>query len=184
MLASLESVPRRRLDRFSFISDNAMLRPPQFKRFLAYAAECRVEDLQVEVNRRKVSLSFIFHFPLSSPLLAHLSLRGVSIINMCYKGAQPFYALEAIHLHSVSICESTFSKMSLCPRLHTLDLRLCNCEELLCGAKAFIPPAGDKLRSITVAKCHGEIRLDDLALPSLRSFRSGGRRTYRSLPLH
>ncbi|CAD6335745.1 unnamed protein product [Miscanthus lutarioriparius] len=35
VLTSLESVPRRRLDRFSFISDNEMLRPPQLKRFLA-----------------------------------------------------------------------------------------------------------------------------------------------------
>lgn len=60
--------------------------------------------------------------------------------------------------------------MALCPRLHTPDLRRCNWYDTLCGAKASIPPAGDNLRSITVAKCQGETWLDDLALPSLRSF--------------
>ncbi|RLM54274.1 hypothetical protein C2845_PM10G19420 [Panicum miliaceum] len=100
VLRSLESVPRRRLDRFSF--------------------SYRVEDLHVEVGHHCQSL--VFHLPLSSPLLAHLSLRGIRIYNI--KGAQPFYALEVIRLHSVLICKSTFRRlMALCPSLHTLDLR-------------------------------------------------------------
>jgi len=81
-LRSLESVPRRRLDRFSFVLDNQMLSPRQLKRFLAYAAGCRVEDLHVEVGHRCQSL--VFHLPLSSPLLTHLSLRGVGLPNMYY----------------------------------------------------------------------------------------------------
>ncbi|XP_039844531.1 uncharacterized protein LOC120704272 [Panicum virgatum] len=79
-LRSLESVPRRRLGRFSFVLDNQMLSPRQLKCFLAYAAGCRVEDLHVEVGHRCQSL--VFHLPLSSPLLTHLSLRGVGLPNM------------------------------------------------------------------------------------------------------
>uniref|UniRef100_A0A0A8XQY6 FBD domain-containing protein n=1 Tax=Arundo donax TaxID=35708 RepID=A0A0A8XQY6_ARUDO len=65
--------------------------------------------------------------------------------------------------------------MALCPGLHTLDLRRCNCSNLLYGAKAFIPPAGENLRSITVAECDGETRLDAVSVPSLHSFRYSGR---------
>ncbi|PVH47333.1 hypothetical protein PAHAL_4G038800 [Panicum hallii] len=141
VLRSLESVPRRRLDRFSF--------------------SYRVEDLHVEVGHHWQSL--VFHLPLSSPLLAHLSLRGIRIYNI--KGAQPFYALEVIRLHSVRICKSTFRRlMALCPSLHTLDLHRYNCSDALNGARAFIPPAGEKLRTITIAECHGgEARLEFMA---------------------
>ncbi|CAN6200728.1 unnamed protein product [Urochloa humidicola] len=110
VLESLESVPRRRLDRFSFVSDYEKLRQPYLKRFLAYAAGCRVEDLRVDLSRCHWRLTF--HLPLSSPLLAHLSLRSVDMCHMYYKGARPFYALESIHLHSVS-CSVKFSKEAL-----------------------------------------------------------------------
>ncbi|XP_012700791.1 putative F-box/LRR-repeat protein At3g28410 [Setaria italica] len=150
-LGSLESAPRRRLDRFSFVSDNEKLRQPYLKRFLAYAAECRVEDLHVEVRR-----SLVFHLPLSSPLLAHLSLRNIDMYHMYSKGAQPFYALESIHLHSVNIGVKFSKVMALCHRLHTLDLRRCN--HILYGAEACTPLG---LRRITVAECnYGEIKLD------------------------
>jgi len=85
--------------------------------------------------------------------------------NEPYKGAQPFYALEVIRLHSVRFSQSTFGRlMALCPCLHTLDLRRCDCRDVLSGAGAFIPPAGENLRRITVAMCHAwETRLDTLA---------------------
>jgi hypothetical protein len=79
VLKSLESSPRRRLYRFCFVSDNEKLRQPQLKRFLAYAAECRVEDLHFEVRRRKMGLEpLLFHLPHSSPRLVHLSLRNIN----------------------------------------------------------------------------------------------------------
>ncbi|KAL6610062.1 hypothetical protein ACP70R_040031 [Stipagrostis hirtigluma subsp. patula] len=66
VLGLLESAPRRRLDRFSLVVDNQKLRQPRLKRFLAYAAGCRVEDLHVELRRWNFSMNFYFHFPLSS----------------------------------------------------------------------------------------------------------------------
>ena len=85
--------------------------------------------------------------------------------NEPYKGAQPFYALEVIRLHSVRFSQSTFGRlMALCPCFHTLDLRRCDCRDVLSCAGAFIPPAGENLRRITVAMCHAwETRLDTLA---------------------
>ncbi|CAN6177049.1 unnamed protein product [Urochloa humidicola] len=176
VLRSLESVPRRRLDRFSFVSDNEKLRQPHLKRFLAYAAGCRVEDLHVDLSRCHGRLTF--HLPLSSPLLAHLSLRSVDICHMYYKGARPFYALESIHLYSVNNSSVKFTKvMALCPRLHTLDLRRCQFAGMLCCTKACAPL---NLRRITVAECYsGEVTLGavtpDLPVPSLRSFHYSGR---------
>jgi hypothetical protein len=90
--------------------------------------------------------------------------------------------------------------MALCPSLHTLDLHRYNCSDALNGARAFIPPAGEKLRTITIAECHGgEARLEFMAVPSLRNpffplqlhvplslyiLPSEGRRAHRSLHLH
>ncbi|CAL4966795.1 unnamed protein product [Urochloa decumbens] len=178
VLESLESVPRRRLDRFSFVSDREKLRQPHLKRFLAYAAGCRVEDLRVDLSRCHGRLTF--HLPLSSPLLAHLSLRNVDICHMYYKRARPFYALESIHLHSVKNTSVKFSKvMEFCPRLHTLDLRRCHFSGMLCGANA-CGPVMPNLRRITVEECYsGEVTRGavplNLPAPSLRSFRYSGR---------
>lgn len=165
--------PRLRLDRFSLLVENGKLRTTHLKRFLLYAAQCRVEDLHVEVRRGGSNLSF--HFPLSNPRLVHLSLRGIGISNMYYRGARPFSALEAIHLHSVRVSELPFKKMmALCPHLRTLDLRRCDFKDLVHGAKALVPPAGKNLRSITIVECEGEVRLDSVAMPSLSSFRYSG----------
>ncbi|XP_062227720.1 putative F-box/FBD/LRR-repeat protein At5g56810 [Phragmites australis] len=174
MLGPLVSGPRRRLDRFSLIVENEKLRPQHLKLFLAYAAECLVEDLHVDLRHCKSTVKFNFHFPLSSPRLLHLSLRHINICSLYYKGAQPFYALEVIHLQSVTIAVAFRKFMALCPRLHTLDLRRCDLDGFLYGAKPFTPPAGVNLRSITVAECRGEARLVDVAVPSLRSFRYNG----------
>jgi hypothetical protein len=146
-LGSLERGPRHRLDRFSFVSDNEKLRQPHLKRFLAYAAECHVEDLHVEVRQR-----LVFHLPLSSPLLAHLSLRNVDLCQMYYKGAQPFYALESMHLHSVNSTVQFSKVMALCPRLHTLDMRRCRLRHIPYGGNA-CTPLPLNLRRITVVEC-------------------------------
>ncbi|TVU08595.1 hypothetical protein EJB05_42004, partial [Eragrostis curvula] len=172
VLDSLERGPRLRLDRFSLVVESEKLRPTHLNHFLAYAAECRVEDLHVERRHGKHQFgsTLFFHFPLSSPCLVHLSLRGIGISNM-YQVDRPLSALEVIHLHSVRICELTFRNlMAMCPRLRTLDLRWCNCKGLFRGAQALAPPAGENLRSITVVECQGEVRLDVVAMPSLRSF--------------
>ncbi|CAL5049778.1 unnamed protein product [Urochloa decumbens] len=171
VLESLESVPRRRLDRFSFVSDKDKLRQPHLKRFLAYAAGCRIEDLRVDLSQH-----LTFHLPLSSPLLARLSLRNVDICHMYYKGARPFYALESIHLHSVRSSVKFSKVMELCPRLHTLDLRRCTFSRRMLQREACTLL---NLRRITVAECYsGEVLRDvppDLAVPSLCSFRYSGR---------
>ncbi|KAK8456056.1 hypothetical protein SEVIR_4G269400v4 [Setaria viridis] len=172
--------PQRELDaraapapphrRFSLIVDTCKFKSSQIRRFIEYAAECRVEDLHVETRKITAADKLNFHLPLASPLLARLSLRCISISNMYYKGAQPFHALEVILLHSVSIAQATFKRMmALCPSLLTLDLRGCACEPLFFWGEAMVWPA--KLRSITVAACSGTIRLDLVRVPSLRSFR-------------
>ncbi|RCV22905.1 LOW QUALITY PROTEIN: hypothetical protein SETIT_4G257200v2 [Setaria italica] len=165
-----EPRPRRRIDRFSLIVDTCKFKSSQIRRFIEYAAECRVEDLHVETRKITAADKLNFHLPLASLLLARLSLRRTSISNMYYKGAQPFHALEVILLHSVSIAQATFKRMmALCPSLLTLDLRGCACEPLFFWGEAMVWPA--KLRSITVAACSGTIRLDLVRVPSLRSFR-------------
>jgi hypothetical protein len=175
VLHALEGGPRRRLDSFSLVVDNVKLRPTQLKRFLLYAADCRAEDLHVELRRAKLGSNLSFHFPLSSPRLVHLSLRGIGISNMYYRGARLFSALEVIHLHSVPVSQLTFRKMmALCPSLRTLDLRRCDFKDLDHGAEALVPPAARNLRTITVAECQGEVRLNAVEMHSLRSFRYGG----------
>ncbi|CAL5049563.1 unnamed protein product [Urochloa decumbens] len=165
-----EPRPRRRLDRFSLVVDTCKLKSSELRRFIEYAAECRVEDLHVEVRKTTAAEKLNFHLPLASPLLARLSLRRISISNMYYKGAQPFHALEVILLHSVSIAQVTFYRMmELCPNLLTLDLRGCDCEHLFFWGRAMDWPA--KLRSVTVAECDGTIKLDLVRVRSLRSFR-------------
>ncbi|CAN6162982.1 unnamed protein product [Urochloa humidicola] len=165
-----EPRPRRRLDRFSLVVDTCKLKSSELRRFVEYAAECRVEDIHVEARKATAADKLNFHLPLASPLLARLSLRRISISNMYYKGAQPFHALEVILLHSVSIAQVTFYRMmESCPNLLTLDLRGCDCEHLFFWGRAMDWPA--KLRSVTVAKCDGTIRLDLVGVRSLRSFR-------------
>ncbi|CAL5040115.1 unnamed protein product [Urochloa decumbens] len=150
VLESLESVPRRRLDRFSFVSDREKLRQPHLKRFLAYAAGCRVEDLRVDLSRCHGRLTF--HLPLSSPLLAHLSLRNVDICHMLWNSAPA---------STLSICAAA---------------TLCG---MLCGANA-CGPVMPNLRRITVEECYsGEVTRGavplNLPAPSLCSFRYSGR---------
>ncbi|KAL6603627.1 hypothetical protein ACP70R_043988 [Stipagrostis hirtigluma subsp. patula] len=164
-----EPRPRRRLDRFSLIVDEGCkLKSSELRRFIDYSTECRVEDLHVgrqTTNKRKLG----FHLPFSSPLLARLSLSGLSVSSIYYKGAQPFHALEVIRLHRVSISPAAFKKMmTLCPSLRTLDLRDCHGVGTFYSDTSIDWPAN--LRSVTMAKCKG-MTLDLVLVRSLRSFR-------------
>ncbi|KAL6873703.1 hypothetical protein ACP4OV_013785 [Aristida adscensionis] len=173
-LAALEREPRprRRLHRFSLVveSRTRKFRSSHLQRFLDYAAECRVEDLRVEMSQH---CKLKFHLPHSSPLLARLSLYGLGISSINYKGAQPFHALEVIELQWVSTTPAAFRKMvALCPSLRTLHLRHCESQGFF-----FWEPEGSmvwpaSLRSVTVACCNGMANLE--SAPSLRSFRYKG----------
>jgi hypothetical protein len=163
-----EPRPRRRVDRFSFVAETFKLKSSEFKRFIEYATECHAEDLHVETRKRTLARKLTFRLPLCSPLLARLSLRRIRIANRCYNGAQPFRALEVIQLYSVSINSETFTKMmSICPNLLTLDLRDCDIDRKFWTISMAWPAT---LRSVTVARCNGNTRLDLMRVHSLRSF--------------
>nr|CAB3468802.1 unnamed protein product [Digitaria exilis] len=103
----LDALPRpcRRLDRFSLVVDTTKFKSTELRGFTDYAAECRVEDLHVELQKSTLKI-LNFHLPLSSPLLARLSLRGIGVTSsMYYLNAQPFRALEVIRLDSVDISQ-------------------------------------------------------------------------------
>nr|CAB3468804.1 unnamed protein product [Digitaria exilis] len=150
---SLESAPRRRLDRFTFVSDNELLGPKLLSRFMEYAAACCVEDLDVEVSRRSCrdKRRLIFNFVPASPLLTRLSLRnvilggaGLSCNDDVWLEPLPFDCLEVVRLHRVTISIALCRLMALCPRVHTLDMRRCD--------RAFVPQSAT-LRTVTVAEC-------------------------------
>nr|CAB3471223.1 unnamed protein product [Digitaria exilis] len=152
-ITSLESAPRRRLDRFTFVSDNELLGPKLLSRFMEYAAACCVEDLDVEVSRRSCrdKRRLIFNFVPASPLLTRLSLRnvilggaGLSCIGDVWPEPLPFYRLEVVRLHRVTINLALCRLMASCPRVHTLDMRRCD--------RAFVPQSAT-LRTVTVAEC-------------------------------
>ncbi|TVT99531.1 hypothetical protein EJB05_55101, partial [Eragrostis curvula] len=165
--------PRRRLDRFSLIVDTCKLRSTELRRFLDYAAECRVEVLHVETRTSTAAEKLNFHLPRSSPLLARLSLRRISVSKMYYKGAQPFHALEVIRLHFVSMSEAAFGKMLLlCPNLRTLDLRGCDCSCSINWSRFILLPAS--MRSVTCAECDGAVNLKWANVPRLQSFLYSG----------
>ncbi|KAL6640887.1 hypothetical protein ACP70R_019068 [Stipagrostis hirtigluma subsp. patula] len=169
--------PRHRLDRFTLVVDNHKFWPPHLRRLLTYAAECRAGDLRVDLRHCWSGAAKLnYHFARSSPVLTHLSLRRVNIPDIYFRGAQPLRCLEVIRLNFVAIGVAVdFSKTTaLCPRLHTLDVRRCHRGDIFYGDEAFVPPAGASLRSVTVADCLGDIRLDIETVPSLRSFRYSG----------
>ncbi|CAO2193115.1 unnamed protein product [Urochloa humidicola] len=166
-----EPRPRRRLDRLSLVADTCKLKCSELRRFTEYTAECRVEDLHIEMRKRTLEGKLNFHLPLASPLLARLSLRCIGVSNMYYKGAKPFRALEVIQLHAVSISQAASRKiMALCPSLLTLDLRGCDCDSFFywdSGKCLVMPP---NLRTISIADCDGFASLNLVCVPSLRSF--------------
>ncbi|OQU76919.1 putative FBD-associated F-box protein At1g61330 isoform X1 [Sorghum bicolor] len=169
-----EPRPRRRLDRFSLIVDICKLKSSELRRFLDYASECGVEDLHVETRKITAADKLSFHLPLSSPSLACLSLRRISVSSMYYKGARSFQALQVIRLHSVNITQAAFRKMmELCPSLLTLDLRDCDCDDCFWNYdRCLVMP--QNLRSVSVTECDGFTLLNMVPLPNLRSFHYSG----------
>jgi hypothetical protein len=162
-----EPRPRRRLHRFSLTVDTCKFTSSHLRRFLGYAAECRAEDLRVEMW---TASKLKFHLPRSSPLLARLSLRRIGFASMYYRGAQPLRALEVVVLHSVSITQAAVKKMlALCPGLRTLNLRACDADSFFYWDRSVVWPPN--LRSVTVAECDGMATLNLVRVPSLRSFR-------------
>ncbi|XP_066383358.1 F-box protein At2g39490-like [Miscanthus floridulus] len=174
-----EPRPRRRLERFSLIVDIWNLKSSELRRFLDYAAECGVEDLDVETRKITAADKLNFHLPaVSSPSLACLSLRRISVSSMYYKGARAFQALEVIRLVSVSFRWKAFIKMmALCPSLLILDLRSCRCY----GDRWVFYELPPKLRNLTVADCSKITSPDFVRVPSLRSFCYSGH--FSNLPL-
>jgi len=171
-LGALEKEPHplRRLQRFSLTVDTCKFTSSHLRRFLGYAAECRAEELHVEM---RTASKLKFHLPRSSPLLARLSLRRIGVAGMYYRGAQPLRALEVVALHSVSITQAAAKKMlALCPGLRTLDLRACDADSFFYWDRSVVWPPN--LRSVTVAECDGMATLDLVRVPSLRSFRYSG----------
>ncbi|KAL6603224.1 hypothetical protein ACP70R_043585 [Stipagrostis hirtigluma subsp. patula] len=170
-----EPRPRPRLDRFSLIAEEKAcnLKSSELRRFVDYSVECRVEDLHVECRRRRRrgAAKLNFHLPLSSPLLARLFLRGLSVSSIYYKGAPPFRALEVIRLHSVCISLVAFCKMmAWCPSLRTLDMRGCYGDGLYSDRYVLWPA---NLRSVTIADSDMIPRVNMvrvLLVSSLRSF--------------
>ncbi|CAN6193407.1 unnamed protein product [Urochloa humidicola] len=162
-----EPRPRRRLDRFSLVAETSRLNSSEFYRFIAYAAECRVEDLHVELRKTTLARKLTFRLPLCSPLLASLSLRRIRISNKRYNGIQPFRALEVIRLLSVFIDQRALREMlALCPNLLTLYLRGCDCDPVV---DLVMPPS---LRNVTMVNCVGRLSLQhQCGVRSLRSFR-------------
>ncbi|KAE8809170.1 putative FBD-associated F-box protein [Hordeum vulgare] len=88
-LAAVDRRGRRRVDVFSLAFHVGQLAQPDLKRCLDYAAACSVEDLQLRLDgavggrdarggqRRLRGLAV--HFPVGSPLLARLSVRGLHL---------------------------------------------------------------------------------------------------------
>ncbi|CAD6335744.1 unnamed protein product [Miscanthus lutarioriparius] len=169
-----EPPPRLRMDRFSLVAETSWLKSSELKRFIRYAADCRVEDLHVE-TRKSSKNKLNFHLPLSSRTLVCLSLRRISISNMYYRGARPFRALEAIRLYSVSIKVGFTTMMELCPSLVTLDLRGCDIRcDIRCdrGTRLLLVPR--TVKSVTVAECDGYSKMWLMLARNLRSFRYSG----------
>nr|CAB3471221.1 unnamed protein product [Digitaria exilis] len=173
----LDALPRpcRRLDRFSLVVDTTKFKSTELRGFTDYAAECRVEDLHVDLQKSTLKILNL-HLPLSSPLLARLSLRGIGVTSsMYYLNAQPFRALEVIRLDSVDISQVGFKNMmALCPSLHTLELRHSNCDCFFYRPdskgkrrRLVMPP---NLKTVKVAYCRGHASLNLVPVPSLSSF--------------
>ncbi|KAJ1277979.1 hypothetical protein BS78_04G044700 [Paspalum vaginatum] len=180
-LAGMERRGRRRMDCFSLAFHGGQLTQQDLRRCVDYAAACEVEDLRLRLDgaagrgargggggtRRPGMLSV--HFPLGSPLLARLSVRG---LNLTAAAANTMVAtLEVIHLHSVFLTDAALRRVvAACPRLRDLDLRYCRRLRRVDFTAAGVP----NLRSFTIVDCSRTTELRIPQAPRLRSFRFSG----------
>ena len=132
-LAAIDRRGRRRVDVFSLTLHAGQLAQPDLRRCLDYAAACGAEDMQLRLDggpggrgarggHRRAGVLTV-HFPVGSPLLARLSVRGLHVT----ASANAMVAtLEVIHLHSVSITDAALRRVvAACPCLRELELRYC-----------------------------------------------------------
>lgn len=176
-LAAVDRRGRRRVDVFSLAFHAGQLSQADLKRCVDYAAACGVEDLQLRLDggggrgarggqRRAGALTV--HFPVGSPLLARLSVRG---LHLTASANAMVATLEVIHLHSVSITDAALRRVvAACPCLRDLELRYCRHLRRI----DFTTVGAANLRSLTVVDCSRTTELRVPAAPRLRSFRFSG----------
>ncbi|XP_066324943.1 F-box protein At5g03100-like [Miscanthus floridulus] len=178
-LAGIDRRGRRRVDGFSLAFHGGQLTQADLNRCVHYTAACEAEDLHLRVDggagagrgsrggtRRPGMLTV--QFPVGSPLLARLSMRG---LNLTAVNNAMVATLEVIHLHSVFLTDAALRRMvAACPRLRELDLRYCRRLRRVDFSNVGVP----NLRSFTVVDCSRTTELRVPVAPRLRSFRFSG----------
>jgi hypothetical protein len=178
-LAGIDRRGRRRVDGFSLAFHGGQLAHADLKRCVDYAAACEAEDLHLRADggagaargsrgatRRPGALAV--QFPVGSPLLARLSVRGLSLTAV---NNAMVATLEVIHLHSVFLTDAALRRMvAACPRLRELDLRYCRRLRRVDFSSVGVP----NLCSFTVVDCSRTTELRVPVAPRLRSFRFSG----------
>jgi hypothetical protein len=176
-LATIDRRGRRRMDCFSLSFHSGQLSQPDLKRCVDYAAACEVEVLNLRLDggggrgsrggtRRPGMLTV--HFPVGSPLLARLSVRG---LNLTATANAMVGALEVIHLHSVPLTDAALRRVvGACPCLRELELRYCRRLRRI----DFTAVGAANLRSFTMVDCSRATDLRFPVAPRLRSFRFSG----------
>ncbi|KAK3134398.1 hypothetical protein QOZ80_6AG0548560 [Eleusine coracana subsp. coracana] len=202
LLESFRNRGMHSLNRFSLTFRWKDLSPADFQRCVDYAAACAVEDLHLHfvdpphADIVAVQLlggggdSFVtFSFREASPLLARVSILGVTIDLPQDAAARSFSALEIVSLRWVVLRHGSVRELvAACPRLHTLDLRDCTRLPLSGSTTIYDVRPGARLRSLTVTRCEVADLLADTA-SDLCSFRYcgnfiGSSSILASAPLH
>ncbi|KAJ3679439.1 hypothetical protein LUZ60_017450 [Juncus effusus] len=167
---------RRRMDRFSIGFKQGEVGQADLKQWLDYAGCCAVEEFRLDIRppdlclrrptKRKSLGNLTFQFPLNSPILTHLSLRGIHLT----ASSSALTKLESVFLHSVTLTDAAVKKIvASCPDLRVLDIRAC--KEL---KKVMICSAGSKFRSLTIVDCPKAAELILTSNPGLKSLRFSG----------
>ncbi|KAL6629866.1 hypothetical protein ACP70R_029631 [Stipagrostis hirtigluma subsp. patula] len=177
LLAAIDRRGRRRVDCFSLAFHAGQLAQAELKRCVDYAAACGVEDLHLRLDggggrgsrggARRAGMLTV-QFPVGSPLLARLSVRG---LHLTASANAMVATLEVIHLHSVSITDAALRRVvAASPRLRELDIRYCRHLRRI----DFTTVGVANLRSLTIVDCSRATELRAPVVPRLRSFRFSG----------
>ncbi|KAL6888700.1 hypothetical protein ACP4OV_009726 [Aristida adscensionis] len=177
MFAGLQRRGSRRADRFYLAFHAGQLTQAELRRCADYAAACGVEDLHLRLEggagrgsrggtRRAGTLTV--QFPVGSPLLARLSVRG---LHLTASANAMVATLEVVHLHSVSLTDAALRRVvAASPRLRELELRYCRHLRRI----DFTTVGVANLRSLTIVDCSRATELRAPVVPRLRSFRFSG----------